>query len=77
LRQAAHNSTADYLRFLRRSRGSLAEIRTPLFISKRLGYLPDEASTLLLTETEDLVRQLTALYTTIERSSACSGSIPA
>jgi four helix bundle protein len=73
----ARNSTADYLRFLRLSRGSLAEIMTQLFISKRLGYLPDEASALLLTKTEDLLRQLTALYTAIERSSARGGSIPA
>ncbi|HET9659443.1 MAG TPA: four helix bundle protein [Thermomicrobiales bacterium] len=73
----ARNSTADYLCFLRLSRGSLAEIKTQLFISKRLGHLPDEASALLLTKTEDLLRQLTALYTAIERSSARGGSIPA
>jgi four helix bundle protein len=70
----ARNSTADYLRFLRLSRGSLAEIKTQLLISKRLGFLPDETSTLLLTRTEELLRQLTALCTAIEHSSLRSGS---
>ena len=48
-----------------------------LLISKRLGFLPDEASALLLTRTEELLRQLTALCTAIERSSLRSGSYSA
>lgn len=72
----ARNSTADYLRFLRLSRGSLAEIKTQLVISKRLGYLSDDDSASLLKRTDDLLRQLTALCTAIERSSPRGGSGP-
>jgi four helix bundle protein len=65
----ARNSTADYLRFLRLSRGSLAEIKTQLIIAMRLGYLSDETAALLLKKTEDLLRQVTALCSAVERSS--------
>ena len=64
----ARNSTADYLRFLRMARGSLAEIRTQLELSKRLSYLDQEAATQLLASTNELLRQLTSLCTAIERS---------
>lgn len=64
----ARNSTADYLRFLRLSRGSLAEIDTQLLLARRLDYLDDQVSGVLLSKTDDLLRQLTAMYTAIERS---------
>jgi len=70
----ARTSTADYLRFLRLSRGSLAEFKTQLIISRRLGYLPEESAAFLLTKTEELLRQLTALGSAIERSSLRTGN---
>ena len=69
----ARNSTADYLRFLRFSRGSLAEIHTQLVLARRLDYLDDGMVEAMLTMTDDLVRQLTALYTAIERASQENG----
>ncbi len=64
----ARNSTADYLRFLRLSRGSLAEINTQLLIAKRLGYMDERSSSSLLSKTDELMRQLTSMYSAIERS---------
>ncbi len=72
----ARNGTADYLRFLRVSRGSLAEINTQLFIAKQLGYLDERSSSLLLSRTDDLMRQLTSMYSAIERSARRGGQSP-
>ncbi|MCA9858552.1 MAG: four helix bundle protein [Thermomicrobiales bacterium] len=72
----ARNSTADYLRFLRISRGSLAEINTHLLIAKRLGYLDDGSSSSLLSKTDELMRQLTSMHSAIERSAAGNNRSP-
>jgi four helix bundle protein len=72
----ARNSTADYLRFLRLSRGSLAEINTQLLIAKRLGYLDEQSSAPLLSKADDLMRQLTSMYSAIERSIGGSSRSP-
>lgn len=62
------NSTADYLRFLRIARGSLAEINTQLLLAEHLGYLNAQSGTPLLSRTDELMRQLTSMYAAIERS---------
>lgn len=64
----ARNTTADYLRFLRISRGSLAEIKTQLVIATRLGLLTDPDATTIVARVDELTRRLTALYRAIERS---------
>jgi four helix bundle protein len=61
------NRTADYLRFLRMSRGSLAEVDTQLLIGQRLGYIDDSSALRLSQQTDDLTRQLTPM-SAIERS---------
>jgi four helix bundle protein len=73
----ARNSTADYLRFLRMARGSLAEIKTQLLLSKRLGYLDGDAAETVLMSTGELLRQLTALCAAIERSATRDARNPA
>lgn len=72
----ARNSTADYLRFLRISRGSLAELNTQLLIAKRLDYLDERASSNVLTMTADLMRQLTSMLTAIEGSATRENRSP-
>lgn len=69
----ARNSTADYLRFLRMSRGSLAEVKTQLLLAARLGMLEGSVAAKTLQEVDDLMRQLTAMYTAIERSATRTG----
>lgn len=68
----ARNRTGDYLRFLAIARGSLAEIKTQLIVATRLGYLNQSSANGVLKLVDDIVRQLTALYSAIERSQRSS-----
>jgi four helix bundle protein len=57
----ARDSEADYLRFLNIAFGSLRELHYQLNLSKRLGYLPNENSSLLepkVLETEKVLNGL-------------------
>lgn len=63
----ARNRMLDYLRFLSIARGSLAEVKTQLVIAERLGFMPKDDTGMLLKQADDILRQLTALYTAVER----------
>ena len=57
----AHDSEAEYLRFLSIAFGSLRELHYQLNLSKRLGFLPSENSSLLelkIVETEKVLNGL-------------------
>jgi len=57
----AHDNKADYLRFLYMAFGSLRELHYQLNLSKRLGFLSDESSSLLeqkVIETEKVLNGL-------------------
>ena len=57
----AHDSEADYLRFLNIAFGSLRELHYQLNLSKRLGFLPNEGSSLIepkVVETEKVLNGL-------------------
>jgi four helix bundle protein len=57
----ARDSEADYLRFLNIAFGSLRELRYQLNLSKRLGFLPNDDSSLLeptVVETEKVLNGL-------------------
>src|SRR5438045_1128703 len=54
-------STADYLRFLRTSRGSLYEIDTQMLFSVRLGYLSEQQYTECLEQINECGRLLAGL----------------
>jgi len=57
----ARDSEADYLRFLNIAFGSLRELHYQLNLSKRLGFLPNEDSSLLeptVVETEKVLNGL-------------------
>ncbi len=64
----SRNKTGDYLRFLAIARGSLSEVKTQLVIAGRLGYIESQDANALLIRVDQLLRQLTALYSSIERS---------
>ncbi len=64
----SRNRTGDYLRFLAIARGSLSEVKTQLVIAGRLGYIEAQEANTMLIRVDGLLRQLTALCASIERS---------
>lgn len=63
----ARNQTGDFLRFLAIARGSAAEMKTQLLLAQRLDYVDTATATKILADTAHVLRQLTALRTSIER----------
>jgi four helix bundle protein len=65
------DSTSDFIRFLRYSKGSTAELRTQLYISERvrqrIGIPPMEGSKTMITETKELARMLQSLINSLKR----------
>jgi len=51
----------DFARFLRIARGSAAELRTQLYIAKRIGLFTDERLSYFISETKEISRMLTGL----------------
>jgi four helix bundle protein len=65
------DSTADFIKFLRYSKGSCGELRTQLYIAERirqrLGAPPMEGSRAMIAETKDLSRMLQGLINSLKR----------
>ena len=65
------DSTADFLRFLRYSKGSCAELRTQLYISERirkqLGQSSLNGSSEMISETLQLSKMLQSLINSLKR----------
>jgi four helix bundle protein len=51
----------DFMRFLRIAAGSAAELRTQLYIAKRIGLVPDVIFESLLHEAKGISKMLTGL----------------
>ena len=63
----ARNQSGDFLRFLAIARGSAAEVKTQIMLAQRLDYIDPITGTELLAQIDMILRQLTALRTSIER----------
>ncbi|MCP5533438.1 MAG: four helix bundle protein [Akkermansiaceae bacterium] len=65
------DSTADFINFLRYSKGSCGELRTQLYVServrKRLGLAPLENSRAMIEETRSLSKMIQALINSLKR----------
>ena len=65
------DSTPDFIKFLRYSKGSCGELRTHLYISERirqrLGAPPLEGSRAMIAETKELSRMLQGLINSLKR----------
>lgn len=68
---AERDSTPDYVKFLRYSKGSCGELRTQLYIAERvrqrLGAPPLESSRAMIQETRELSRMLQGLINSLLR----------
>ena len=60
-------SRAEFHRFLGIAKGSCGEVRTHLYLAKRLGYLDDETAATALTEAEGVSRIISKLRTTVAK----------
>ena len=56
----------DFVRFLRIAKGSAAELRTQIYIAKKIGPIPDKEFSELLDESKQISRMLTGLSKSIE-----------
>lgn len=65
------DSTPDFIKFLRYSKGSCGELRTQLYIAeklrKRLGAPPMEGSRDMIQETRELSRMIQGLINSLKR----------
>ncbi|MCW1887518.1 four helix bundle protein [Luteolibacter flavescens] len=68
---AERDSTADFIRFLRISKGSCGELRTQLYVAERirqrLGATPLEGSREMISETRTISKMLQALINSLLR----------
>jgi four helix bundle protein len=62
----ARYSNRDFVRFLRHSRGSLAEIETQVLIAQRRKYLADATTTKLTQQLDELGRILSGLINSLK-----------
>jgi four helix bundle protein len=63
----AHHSHRDFIRFLRQSRGSLAELQTQLIISVRCHYLNRELGRQLFREADEIDKMLSGLISSLQK----------
>jgi len=63
----AHYTNREFIRFLRHARGSLAEIETPILISKGRGYLREEQADKLIGQAGELGRVLSGLINSMKK----------
>ncbi len=64
---SARHSWRDFRRFLRQSRGSIAEIETQIIIAARRGYIPAQIEHKLLARSADIDRMLSGLITSLKK----------
>ena len=58
----------DFGRFLRIAKGSAAELRTQIYIAKKIGVIPNEQFTKLLDESKQISKMLAGLHKSIQTS---------
>jgi four helix bundle protein len=59
--EGAERGEKDFIRFLRIARGSAAELRTQVYIAKKIGLVTDDTFSHLIVELKELSRMLTGL----------------
>lgn len=64
------DSAGDFVRFLRISKGSNAELRTQIYIARELGMLDNEKGKELIAESKEISCMLQGLIRAIQKPSA-------
>jgi four helix bundle protein len=70
----AHYSNRDFVRFLRHSRGSLAEIETQVLIAEQRKYVSGEQAKQLAEQLDELGRVLSGLINSLQDHEGARGS---
>jgi four helix bundle protein len=68
--EGAERGGKDFERFLRMARGSAAELRTQLYIAKKIGSVQDERFSSLISELKEYSQMLTGLARSWARASS-------
>ena len=63
----ARRTTKEFIAFLHIARGSLAELDTQLSLARRLGYLTDAETNILVSQTDEVGRLLNAVLSGLRR----------
>jgi four helix bundle protein len=71
---AARGGTREFLAFLYIARGSQAEVETQLRLASSFGYLDANQSTILLADTDEVGRLLTAMIYALRKRLPCKAS---
>ena len=66
--EGAERGGGDFQRFLRMARASVAELRTQLYIARKLGILRDEQFSHLICELREISKMLTGLARSVARA---------
>ncbi len=67
--EGAERGGKDFERFLRIARGSAAELRTQLYIAKKIGIIPEDRFPQLISEIKEISKMLTGLSRSLARAS--------
>ena len=65
--EGAERGGKDFGRFLRVARGSAAELRTQLYIAKKIGIMQDDRLSPLISELREISKMLTGLARSLAR----------
>jgi four helix bundle protein len=74
--EGAERGGRDFQRFLRIARGSAAELRTQLYIARKIGILAEEPFAAMLSELREISRMLTGLARYISSDCTPKGRKP-
>jgi four helix bundle protein len=66
--EGAERGGKEFLRYLRIARGSAAELRTQIYIARKIGIVADEPFARLISEVREISKMLTGLSRSLART---------